>query len=207
MRLLHTHLAITLFSLSKVCIYTSNTQKDDLSLQNIIKYCNSRHSNLNFPCLSMFHMKRVYLLRQQLLQEERSPTRVSLLCSIFLHTSNSLQASPMTAHSTTHSPTGVGTPVSPLPRGRWGLLTQSCSRSYSQNPGPNGVNSKCATNPPDSVSPLLRLWSVSSLDLFPTPHGYLQATETHTHSATCVTQSAWICTVLSEPFPEIIWYF
>lgn len=122
-------------------------------LQNIIKYCNSRHSNLNFPCLSMFHMKRVYLLRQQLLQEERSPTRVSLPCSIFLHTSNSLQASPMTAHSTTHSPAGLGTPVSPLPWGRWGLLTQSCSQSYSQNPGPNGVNSKCATNRPDSVSP------------------------------------------------------
>ena len=125
-------------------------------LQNITKYCNFRHTKLKFSCPSMLHTKMICLLRQQLLQEEREVTSGfarSVTCSS--PPLGSLQASPVTAHSTAQPtvPTETGTPTSPFPWGWWGLLTQSCSWSYSQNPGLTGVNGKCAINPHESVPP------------------------------------------------------
>lgn len=156
MRLLHAGLNINLFFLSKVCVQHSNTHKDDaFLLQNIIKYCSFRHTKLKFPCLSMLHMKTVY----QLLQEEREVTpwlARSAACSF--STPSSLQACPVTAHSTTHSPLWNKESHVPTSTRATGLLTQSHSWSYSQNPGLTGVNGKRAIDPHEAkFHPLPRL--------------------------------------------------
>jgi len=79
-------------------------------------------------------------------RREGSHTRVRSLCSMFLSTADSLQALPRQP-TARHGPCRNRTPKSLLPRGQWGLLTQNCSWSYSQNPSRSRVNGKCPINP------------------------------------------------------------
>lgn len=133
-------------------------------------------------------------------RREGSHTRVCLLCSTFLSPPSFARDSPQ---------------QNPRSLQEWGLPCphfcagdRDCSPSNSQNPGPTGVNGKWAIDPQEAkFHPLLRLRSIDSPDLFPTPHWYLQAAGTCTYSAPCVTQTAWFCTVFSEQFPETGWYF
>lgn len=179
-------------------------------LQNIIKYCSFRRIKFKFPCLSMLHVKTVCLLRPQLLQEEREVTPG------FAH-SAACPSPPLAASRLCPwQPTAWHNPQSLQ---EWGLLCPLCHEGdggclhkaawrYSQNPDITGFNGKCATDPHKAKShPLLRLWSVNSLDLFPAPQWYLQAAGTWTYAVSCVAQTARLCTVFSKQFPEAEWYF
>lgn len=150
------------------------------------------------------------LLRQQLQQEERAVTP-GLSCSA-AHPSLPPAASRLChdcpQYSTTQGSHRNGDSCVPSSTRAIGTAQTKLLVDPQPKSWPHCIKWECANDSHKAkLHPLLRLWSVSSLDSLPTPHWYMQAAGTCTYSVSCVTQTASICVFHSEQFPEVGRYF